>query len=112
MPNGAGNESQVRLVAEQLFEVWKTEQAREAKERGRWFGSNIAGWVSVTVVVFGTVVAGVGTYNLALDASARSIKNEAAIAQIKADTSDRLARIETKIDLMIGEREDTTRGLR
>jgi hypothetical protein len=102
MPEGTGNEAQVRIIAEQLFEVWKTEQARIAKERGRWFGSNIAGWVSVTVVVIGTVAAGFGTYNLALDASARSIKNESAIATIKADTGDRLARIETKLDLIIG----------
>lgn len=109
MPDGAGNAEAVRAIAEQLFEVWKAEQAREAKERGRWFGSNIAGWVSVTVVVLGTIVAGVGTYNLALDASARSIKNETAIAAIKADTSDRLARIETKIDLMIDERGENGR---
>lgn len=111
MPDGSGNDAQVRIIAEQLFEVWKTEQARIAKERGRWFGSNIAGWVSVTVMVIGTIVAGAGTYDLALDASERSIKNESAIAAIKADTGDRLARIETKLDLIIGG-EGAIRGRR
>ena len=100
-----GNEAAVRKVATQLFAIWAEEQEREAKERRRFFGSNIAGWVSVTVVVVGTIIAGASTYNLALEANARSLRNETSIATMKADTSDRLARIETKIDLMIEERE-------
>lgn len=44
--SGVGNEAQVRVIAEQLFEVWKAEQAREAKESRRWYQSNAAGWVA------------------------------------------------------------------
>jgi hypothetical protein len=105
MPENSGQDAAVRKVAEQLFTVWTEEQARQKKESHRWFGNNIAGWVSVVVVVVGTIIAGSTTYRLAFDANERSLRNETQIAAIKADTSDRLARIETKIDLMIGERK-------
>lgn len=104
MTDGTGNDAQVRIVAEQLFQVWKTKQAQDSKDTRRWFGNNISGWVSVAVVVLGTLYAGSQTFELAQSANARSLRNEAAIAVIKADTADRLARIETKLDLIIGER--------
>lgn len=109
MAESAAQAETVRIIAEQLFATWKAEQEREAKANRRWFGNNISGWVSVTVVVVGTIIAGSSTYNLALEANGRSLKNEAAIAQIKADTGDRLARIETKLDLIIGERPEAGR---
>jgi hypothetical protein len=105
MPENSGQDAAVRKVAEQLFAVWKEEQAREIKENRRWLGNNVAGWVSVAVVVIGTIIAGSSTYSMALEANDRSLRNEIAIAAIKADTSDRLARIETKLDLVIEERE-------
>lgn len=100
----SGNDAQVRAIAEQLFSTWTQEQEKKLKEKGRWLGSNIAGWVSVAVVVFGTIVAGSSAYNLAHEANTRSLRNEGTIATIKADMSDRLARIETKLDLIIDER--------
>ena len=109
MPESAAQAEAVRKIAEQLFEVWKSEQEREAKENRRWFGKNISGWLSIAVVVVGTIIAGSSAYNLAFEANNRSLKNEAAIAQIKADTGDRLARIETKLDLIIGERPEAGR---
>lgn len=105
-----GNEAQSRVIAKQLFDVWSTEQAEIAKENRRWFGNNISGWVSATVVVLGTLIAGVTTLNKAVEANERSLRNEASIAVIKADMSDRLARIETKLDLIISERAQRERG--
>ena len=104
MPD-SGNEAQVRVIAEQLFETWKTQQELEAKAHRRWFGGNVAGWITALVVIVGVIATGANTYDLAVDANARSIRNETAIATMKADNSDRLARIETKIDLMMEERK-------
>lgn len=105
MSDGVGNSAQVRVIAEQLFEVWKTEQAREAKETRRFFGSNIGGWVAMLVLIGTGIATASNINNLASDANARSIKNENAISQMKTANSDRLARIETKIDLMMEERK-------
>ena len=105
-----GNEAQSRVIAKQLFDVWSTKQAEINKENRRWFGNNLPGWISAVFVILGTLVAGVTTLNKAIEANDRSLKNEASIAAIKADTSDRLARIETKLDLIIEERSDREGG--
>ncbi|MGQ3081097.1 MULTISPECIES: hypothetical protein [Alphaproteobacteria] len=105
MADGLGNQSQVRTIAEQLFEVWKAEQAREAKEKRKWWQSNVAGWLSAGGIIVGAIIVGNNTYNLADTANARSIRNETAITAMKANSGDRLARIETKIDLMMEERK-------
>lgn len=103
MPNGAGNDSQVRIVAEQLFEVWKAEQAREAKESRRWWQSNAAGWVGLAILAIGAIATASDIRNLASDANARSIKNESDIVVMRVNNSDRLARIETKVDRLLEE---------
>lgn len=105
MPDGLGNQSQVRTIAEQLFEVWKAEQDREAKEARRWWQSNATSWFGAMVVVCGFIAGAVNVRSMAQDARDLSTKNEAAIAAMKADNGDRLARIETKIDLMMEERK-------
>lgn len=105
MPDGLGNQSQVRVIAEQLFEVWKADQAREARENRKWYQSNFAGWVATIVLLGGLVAGAVDVRGMATDARDLSARNEAEIAQMKANSSDRLARIETKIDLMMEERK-------
>lgn len=103
--SGLANTEMVRVVAEQLFEVWKAEQAREAKESRKWWQSNAAGWIGIIAVLAGLIAGAVNVQGMAQDAHNLSTKNEAAIAAMKADNSDRLARIETKIDLMMEERK-------
>lgn len=105
MPDGLGNQSQTRIIAEQLFEVWKAEQAREAKDARKWWQSNAAGWLGAIVVITGLIAGAANVRSMAQDARDLSTKNEAAIAVMKADNGDRLARIETKIDLMMEERK-------
>lgn len=105
MTDGTGNTEMVRIIAEQLFETWKSEQAREAKETRRWFSGNLGNWLGAAVVVGTFIVTASNTYNIASSANARSIRNENAITAMKADNGDRLARIETKIDLMMEERK-------
>lgn len=105
MPNSAGDSTQTRIIAEQLFATWKAEQEIEAKANRRWLGGNVAGWIAALVAIIGAIAAGANTYDLAADANARSVQNENAISAMKADNGDRLARIETKIDLMMEERK-------
>jgi hypothetical protein len=100
-----GNDVQSRIVATQLFDAWKAEQELDAKATRRWLGGNVAGWIAAVAVVVTAIAAGGRTYNLASDAYARTIQNENTIATMKADNGDRLARIETKIDLMMEERK-------
>lgn len=94
-----------RVVAEQLFDTWEARQDRKAKEARRWFGSSIAGWLTAAALIIGAIVAGGNTYDLATDANARSIRNENSISAMKVENSDRLGRIETKLDILIKERE-------
>jgi hypothetical protein len=103
MSDGAGNAAQTRIIAEQLFEVWKAEQAREAKDNRRFLGSSIPGWVATLVVIGTAIGTAFSTYDLAADANERSIKNENAIVQMRVSNSDRLARIETKLDRILEE---------
>lgn len=104
MTEGVGNAAQTRIIAEQLFEVWKSEQAREAKDTRRWWQSNAATWLGGIFLIVGLIAGAVNVRSMAQDARDLSTKNEAAIAAMKADNGDRLARIETKIDLMMEER--------
>lgn len=104
MADGLGNQSQVRVIAEQLFEVWKAEQARDAKETRRWLGGSVSGWVATLAIVSTAIGTAFSTYDLASDANARSIKNENAIVNMRVSNSDRLARIETKVDRILEER--------
>lgn len=105
MPGTDGNASQsetVRIIAEQLFETWKRQQERERKETRRWFAGNIWGFIGALAIVVSAIIAGARTHNLASEGHERSLRNETAIAAMKADNSDRLARIETKIDVIMG----------
>lgn len=103
--SGLNNEVQVAAIIERCIVAVDEKRRLEAKETRRWFGGNVSGWVAVLVLVVGAIVAGNNTHNLASNANARSIRNENAITALKADNGDRLARIETKIDLMMEERK-------
>lgn len=105
MTDGIGNSETVRIIADQLFDIWQERQAREARENRKWWQSNAAGWVSIGVVVFGLIAAASNIHNIATDANARSIKNEADIVAMKVSNSDRLARIEEKVDRILEERK-------
>lgn len=103
-PHGTGNAAQTRIIAEQLFEVWKAEQVREAKDSRRWWQSNAAGWATIVLAIGTLIATGKGVHDLADDANARSIRNETAIVNMRVSNSDRLARIETKLDRILEER--------
>lgn len=100
---GTGNDTQVRVIAEQLFETWKIEQAREAKESRRWWQSNAGGWVGLAVLIITAVAGASNIHSLAEAADTRSRDNEREIAVMRVTNADRLARIETKVDRLLEE---------
>ena len=105
MPENAAQSEAVRQVAEQLFDTWKAQQEREAKREAederRWLSGNVAGWLGAIVTIVAGIVGGANLFDLANDANARSLRNENAITTMRVDNSDRLARIETKIDQLV-----------
>ena len=105
MTQGAGNEEMVRVVAEQLFKTWKSEQEREAKDSRRWWQSNAAGWGGLAVLIISLVLAANNISTIANSAEARSIQNTDAIIAMRVSNSDRLARIETKVDRILEDRQ-------
>ena len=67
--SGIGNEAQVRVIAEQLFEAWKLEQASHAgKQRAIW-----PAWLGVVLAVVGIIF------------SAGSLRSDVATAAVRSD---------------------------
>ena len=90
-----GNPAQVRIIATQLFEVWKEDQGRQRASWPAWGGLVL----SLIGVVF---VAGSLTQDVAT-ANDRSSKNERRIEVLERDRAA-LARIEAKVDVLMEER--------
>lgn len=99
-----GNAAQVRAVAEQLFAVWKAEQGDQAtKQRASW-----PAWLGVVLAACGLIFSAgslrseVATATVRIDKlEERADGQDKAVAQI----TDRLARIETKLDLVLEHRK-------
>jgi hypothetical protein len=105
MPDrGVGNETQTRIIAEQLFAIWKAEQGEDAgKQRASW-----PAWLGVLLaacaLIFsaGSLRSDVATAAVRIDKlEERADSQDKATAQI----TDRLARIETKLDLVLESRK-------
>ena len=99
-----GNAAQVRVVAEQLFEIWKSEQAKEGvKQRASW-----PAWLGVVLAVGGIVFSAGGRSSDMAAANTRIEKLEHradGLEREKAQILDRLARIETKLDVVLEQRK-------
>ena len=92
-----GNEAQSRVIAKQLFSAWSAEQ--EGRQR-RWLNGSVPAWtaclVSLATLIWGAAV-------LASDVS----ENRRRIEAVEADkVAERLARIETKLDQLMADREE------
>lgn len=104
MPD-TGNAAQTRVIAEQLFAVWKAEHEREgSKLRASW-----PAWLSLGLAIV-TMIFAAGSLRSEVVTNATRItkveerldNQDRAIALI----TDRLARIETKLDLVLEQRKD------
>lgn len=101
-----GNDTQVRAIADSLFTAWQANQDAENKRRNLIYGS-IPAWVacalSVTAVLWQAAIT-----------TQRVNENTRRIAQLELNdqeqsredkaTTQQLARIEAKMDLIINER--------
>ncbi|MDF2386584.1 hypothetical protein JMG10_34295 [Nostoc ellipsosporum NOK] len=98
--SGVGNDAQVRVIAEQLFEIWKAEQATQSgKQRASW-----PAWLGVALASVGIVFSAGSLRSDVASAAVRLDKVEQRVdGQDKATAqgADRLARIETKVDLLL-----------
>lgn len=101
-----GNAAQVRAVAEQLFDVWRAEQASEGqKQRASW-----PAWIGVGIAVVGLIFsAGMVRTEMATATTRIDKLEQRADARDAAEKAmmDRLARIETKLDMALEERKAT-----
>lgn len=101
-----GNAAQVRAVAEQLFDVWRAEQASEGhKRRASW-----PAWIGVALAIVGLIFsAGMVRTEMATATTRIDKLEQRADARDAAEKAmmDRLARIETKLDLALEERKAT-----
>lgn len=94
-----GNAAQVRLVAHQLFQEWKAEQGKQRAPWPAWAGL-VLGGVGI-VFSAGALRADVVTANNRIEKlEQRADGHDRTATQV----NDRLARIETKLDLVLEKR--------
>lgn len=94
-----GNGAQVRLVAHQLFQEWKAEQG---KQRASW-----PAWVGLVAGAASLIFSAGGLRSEQATANMRIEKLETradAHDRMAAQVNDRLARMETKLDMALEKR--------
>lgn len=94
-----GNTAQTRVIANQMFDIW---EARQGKKRASW-----PAWAGLGLSCIGIVFAAGSLRSDVATANTRIDKLEQrADAQDRTATqvNDRLARIETKLDLVLEKR--------
>ncbi|HMO74101.1 MAG TPA: hypothetical protein PKD48_02025 [Sphingopyxis sp.] len=94
-----GNSEQVRKIAHQLFETWKSEQGRQRASWPAWLALGLSGFGLVFSA--GALRSDVATAHTRLEKlEHRADGTDRTATQV----SDRLARIETKLDLALEKR--------
>lgn len=98
-PTDPGNAAQVRLVAHQLFQEWKAEQGKQRASWPAWAGMMLG--TAGIVFSAGSLRSDVATANVRIDKlEQRADAHDRTATQV----NDRLARIETKLDLALEKR--------
>lgn len=104
MPGTDGNEVQAQIIAKRLFNVWKEEEAATTK---RSIGGSLPAWVACALSV-ATIIWGAAVISSDVSENRRRIETIEAeqLQQARDDQAsrDRLARIEAKIDVLMGEK--------
>lgn len=94
-----GNSAQVHIIANQMFDVW---EARQGKKRASW-----PAWLGLGLSLIGIVFAAGSLRSDVATATTRIDKLEQradAADRTATSVNDRLARIETKLDLALEKR--------
>jgi len=94
-----GNTAQTRIIAHQLFEAWKAEQGKQRASWPAWMALGL----SIVGIVFGagSLRSDVATANTRIEKLEQRADSQERVA---AEANDRLARIETKLDLALEKR--------
>jgi hypothetical protein len=95
-----GNQALVRVIADQMFDIW---EARQGKRRASW-----PAWLGVGLSIVGIVFAAGSLRSDVASANTRIDKLEQRADlqdRTAGQVNDRLARIETKLDLALEERK-------
>ncbi len=106
-PTNDADPVMARVIARQLFQTWKEEQALDAKETRRWLGGSAPAWIAMVVTILTAAFVG-GVVRAEISDATDTIEkheqrldaNDTKIADIK----ERLVRIETKIDQIRSDR--------
>lgn len=105
-PNG--NEAQVRAIANSLFESWQAHQEAETKRKNLIYGA-IPAWVacvlSVTAVLWQAAIT-TQRVNETMRRVEQLERNDQERSREDKATTQQLARIEAKMDLIIDEKGD------
>lgn len=104
MPDG--NESQIRTVADSLFDAWQSRAAAEQKRQRLIYGS-IPAWVACALSVTAVLWQAAVTTQRVNDNDRRIIQLEVDLREYGRENkamTQQLARIEAKMDLVLGER--------
>lgn len=102
MPDDAldPNRSQVRIIAEQMLEVWDT---RQESKRSR-FTASVPAWIACALSL-STLIYVAGGMGATVNSNTNRIDKLEAVqvqqTRDDIDRSDRLARIEAKVDLLV-----------
>lgn len=95
-----GNRSQNRIIAEQMFDVW---EARQSSSRSR-FTASVPAWIACALSL-ATLIWGAGTLSGQVNRNTNDIRDLKAVqaqqSSENAARSDRLARIEAKVDVLL-----------
>lgn len=106
MPESNGNAVQTRALAQTLFDTWKADQDLSSKRR--ILGGSIPAWVACALSI-GTLIWGAAVISSDVSENRRRIEavESQQMQQARDDQAsrDRLARIEAKIDVLMGERK-------
>lgn len=102
----SGNDAQIRTVADQLFDTWQANQAADGKRKALVYGS-IPAWIACVFSIL-------AIFWQAAITSQRVNENTRRIEQLENNdqersredkaTTQQLARIEAKMDLIINEK--------
>lgn len=107
MPDG--NDAQIRAVANTLFDSWQAHQEVENKRKSLIYGS-IPAWVACALSILAVLWQAAITTQRVNENTRRIVSLEANDAERSREdkaTTQQLARIEAKMDLIINERAET-----
>lgn len=100
MPDGLGNQSQVRTIAEQLFTVWEEKQGKRR--------ASIPAWVSLALTIMGIAYVAGSLVGQVAEANTRSIENRQKIEALERQNSSieqGVASLNAKMDILMEERK-------